>query len=148
MTIPECTDNGAMDLKANTKDITDNLRGLVIILSIIIAYTMLFSLFYPLSIYSYSPFLGVFLQNPTSLFYLTFSFASVGIILKNPKRITLNIFLLSTLFACLVWVSIQSQYYYYNWTPFIPYYAPTINACARIPSDSLIFLQSLGIWHT
>jgi hypothetical protein len=110
-----------------SKEENVSLRGVGTLGAIILLYIVIFFSYYPLSGYRNLPLLGVFLETPTSLFYLIFSVIGLCLVLlgKRPARRELAISATST---CLVWVSVQSLYIYNHWTPIIPFFSPTIAA--------------------
>ena len=112
---------------------------MIVIISIVISYGLIYSSYYSLSKYSDSPLLGIFLQSPATLINLFFSVIGLVIIFKYKNNIKRKEIMISIILASLIWITVQSSYYYNNWVPNIPYYDPTINALQ-------VFFMSLGFF--
>lgn len=112
-------------------------KGIAVLLSFFVLYVALYALSYPLGRLSGNPLLSVPLSGPYSLICLVLAIVGLWLIVRHLKEYRLNDFAVSFLMSALVWLAIQSKYWYNGWTPSIPYYEPTFNAID-------VFLITLG----
>jgi hypothetical protein len=112
-------------------------KGIAVLLSFFVLYVVIYALSYLLDRFSGNPLLSVPLASPYSLICLVMAIVGLWLIVRHLKDYRLNDFAVSFLLSALVWLAIQSKYWYNGWTPSIPFYEPTFNAIE-------VFLITLG----
>lgn len=119
-------------------------KGIAVLLLFIALYVVLYALSYPLGRLSDNPLLSVPLSGPYSLMSLVMALAGLALAVRHLKEYQLNDVAVSFLLSALVWLAVQSRYWYNGWTPSIPYYDPTFNAVEVF----LITLGAIGLLKT
>ena len=112
-------------------------KGIAVLLAFFGFYALLYALSYPMGRLSDNAWLSVAFADVFSLCFLTLAIAGLLLAIRYRSRLTPGDLLAPLFLAALVWLAIQSQYWYNDWTPTIPYYAPTFNAVE-------VFLIALG----
>ncbi len=118
-----------------TEEVTG--KGIAVLLLFFVLYVVLYALSYPLGRISGNPLLSVPFASPYTLICLVLAIAGLWLIIRHFKEFKVNDFAVSFLLSALVWLAIQTKYWYNGWTPSIPYYDPTLNAVE-------VFLITLG----
>ena len=118
-----------------TEEVTG--KGIAVLLLFFVLYVVLYALSYPLGRISGNPLLSVPFASPYTLICLVLAIAGLWLIIRHFKEFKVNDFAVSFLLSALVWLAIQTKYWYNGWTPSIPYYDPTFNAVE-------VFLITLG----
>jgi len=112
-------------------------KGIAVLLAFFVFYAALYALSYPLGQLSHNALLSVPFADVFSLCFLTLAIIGLLLVIRYRSRFVPGDLLAPLFLAALVWLAIQAQYWYNEWTPSIPYYAPTFNAVE-------VFLVSLG----
>jgi hypothetical protein len=112
-------------------------KGIAVLLAFFVFYAALYALSYPLGRFSRNTLLSVPFADVFSLCFLVLAIAGLILAFRYRSRLVPGDLLAPLFLAALVWLAIQAQYWYNDWTPSIPYYAPTFNAVE-------VFLVSLG----
>jgi hypothetical protein len=112
-------------------------KGIAVLLAFFAFYAALYALSYPLGRFSQNALLGVAFADLFSLCFLTLAIVGLLLAVRYRRSLVPGDLLAPLFLAALVWLAIQAQYWYNDWTPSIPYYDPTFNAVE-------VFLVSLG----
>jgi hypothetical protein len=108
-----------------------------VLLAFFIFYVVLYVLSYPLGRLSQNALLGVAFADVFSLSFLTLAIVGLLLAVRYRRRLGPGDLLAPLFLAALVWLAVQAQYWYNDWTPSMPYYDPTFHAVET-------FLISLG----
>jgi hypothetical protein len=112
-------------------------KGVAVLLAFFVFYAALYALSYPMSRFSDNALLSVPFADVFSLCFLVLAIVGLVLVFRYRGRLVPGDLLAPLFLAALVWLAIQAQYWYNDWTPSVPYYAPTFNAVE-------VFLVSLG----
>lgn len=118
-----------------TEEVTG--KGIAVLLAFFVLYVTLYALSNPLGRLSHNPFLSVPFADAFSLCFLALAIAGLCLAIRYRSRLVPGDLVAPLFLAALVWLAIQAQYWYNDWTSAIPYYAPTFNAVE-------VFLIALG----
>jgi hypothetical protein len=102
--------------------------GAIVIASFIFAFALIYAASYPLTSYAEGHGLHLLLTSPDELVYAALSVAGVMLIIVYRKGLKAGDMLIGLLLGALIWLAIQSRYWYLGWSPYIPFYDPTVHA--------------------
>lgn len=88
--------------------------------------------------------LSVMFHDAFGVVYLALSIVGLTLIVLYRKNVSSRSLLISAGFAAVIWLAIQSKYWYYGWTPYLPYYDPTFHAAETFAMTlgALVLLKS------
>jgi hypothetical protein len=125
-----------------TEEVTG--KGIAVLLAFIAFYVVLYALSYPLGGLADNALLGVAFADFFSLCFLLLAIVGLLLVVYYRRSYVISDMLAPLFLAALVWLAIQAQYWYNNWTPSIPYYDPTFHAVETF----LIALGAIGLLKT
>jgi hypothetical protein len=94
------------------------------------AYTALYAASYPLTNWVEREAIHGLPTDPGSLMYAALAIVGLALALNGRGELAGRDWLLGLAFGGVVWISIQSRYWYNDWTPYVPYLDPTMHAGA------------------
>jgi hypothetical protein len=94
------------------------------------AYTALYAASYPLTNWVEREAIHGLPTDPGSLMYAALAIVGLALALNGRGELAGGDWLLGLAFGGVVWISIQSRYWYNEWTPYVPYLDPTMHAVA------------------
>jgi predicted outer membrane lipoprotein len=125
-----------------TEEVTG--KGIAVLLAFIAFYVVLYALSYPLGRLADHALLGVAFADFFSLSFLLLAIVGLLLVVHYRRSLVPGDLVAPLFLAALVWLAIQAQYWYNNWTPSVAYYDPTFHAVETF----LITLGSIGLLKT
>jgi len=102
--------------------------GAGIVVAIVAAFVGLYAVSYPLSDWIETTQNHLLPPGPAELVYLALAAIGLAVAAARRRGLAPRDLVLATALAAPVWLSIQAMYWQNGWTPFIPFYDPTLHA--------------------
>ena len=102
--------------------------GVVAVLTIVAALATLYAVSYPLAGWMAATETHLVPTGPAELSYLVLAGIGLALAVTGRKDLTAFDWLVAIGLAVPVWLAIQAPFWQFGWTPFIPYYDPTLHA--------------------
>jgi len=107
-------------------------RGWLAVGGLVVAYAALYAASYPLTNWVEREAIHGLPTDPGSLMYAALAIVGLALAIGQRRDLRRGDWLLGLAFGAVVWISIQSKYWYNDWTPYVPYLDPTIHAAATM----------------
>jgi len=103
-------------------------RGVVAVLAFVAALATLYAVSYPLAEWTTAAEIHLVPTGPAELGYLVLAGIGLALAVIGREDLTAFDWLVAIGLAVPVWLAIQAPYWQFGWTPFIPFYDPTLHA--------------------